>query len=72
MDGDFEFCLDNSFSRFSDKIVFFELMTDEDNDEVQLDMDYDMETHYEMKIEDFRVSIGEINHNIWERKPWYM
>ena len=33
MDGDYQFCLDNTFSRFSDKIVFFELITDEDNEE---------------------------------------
>ena len=57
MEGDYQFCIDNSFSRFSDKVVFFELMTDEEDERMQMDMDYDMESNYEMKIEDFRVSV---------------
>lgn len=60
-EGDYKFCLDNTFSRFSNKIVFFEILTDdadpnwnfENFEDLELD---DVVTRYEMKLEDFRVS----------------
>ena len=54
-EGDYIFCLDNTFSRFSQKLVFFELLTDEDDGETIEDSDYEMDSRYEMKVADFRV-----------------
>ena len=33
IEGDYKFCFDNSFSRMSPKVVFFELITDHDDEE---------------------------------------
>lgn len=33
IDGDYQFCFDNSFSRMSEKVIFFELILDHLNDE---------------------------------------
>ena len=59
-DGDYMFCLENTFSRFSEKLVFFELITDEDDIDGDIfeDSDYQMDSRYEMKVEDFRVCIA--------------
>ena len=59
MVGDYRFCLDNRFSRFSKKLVYFELETtsedDDDDDDWQLNKD-ELEELVDMKIEDFKVS----------------
>ena len=51
--------MDNTFSHFTEKLVFFELITDEDDeDEINaIESDYQMAEHFEMKIEDFRVML---------------
>ncbi len=56
-EGDYAFCLDNTFSRFSNKVVFFELITDtEESYNIE---DYNLqeiaEEDYEVKLEDFKV-----------------
>lgn len=33
MEGDYKFCFDNSFSRMSPKVVFFELIAEHDDEE---------------------------------------
>lgn len=33
LEGDYKFCFDNSFSRMSPKVVFFEIMGDSDDDD---------------------------------------
>ena len=60
-DGDYKICFDNTFSRFSNKLTFFEIITDdpdpnweklnqlEDIDEVVQD------TEYEFKLDSFKV-----------------
>ena len=54
-EGDYKFCLDNSFSRFSRKMVFFELVTDDEEEEQEVpDLPTD-ESFYEMKLEDIKV-----------------
>lgn len=32
IEGDYQLCFDNTFSRFSPKLVFFEILADEDED----------------------------------------
>ena len=58
-EGDYRFCLDNTFSRFSKKLVFFELITDTADlnwaNYEDLDVD-DTESLFEMKVEDFKVN----------------
>ena len=59
-DGDYMFCLDNTFSRFSSKQVFFEFMTehddDDDGDPLKVTALLDDLSHYDMQLDDFRVS----------------
>ena len=60
-DGDYKFCLDNSFSHFSSKVVFFEILTDDPDPSWNVDhfeniIPEDLTT-YEMKLEDFMVRI---------------
>lgn len=55
--GEFQFCIDNTFSRFSNKVVFFELVLygveEEDTDDGDADTE---ENIYEIKLDDIRVS----------------
>ena len=39
MEGDYRFCFDNSFSRMSPKVVFFELIAERDDDDEDDDDD---------------------------------
>ena len=32
IEGDYQLCFDNTFSRFSPKLVFFEILADDDDD----------------------------------------
>lgn len=59
MDGDYEFCFDNSFSRMSEKVIFFELILDHMNEEGEEQEDwknYVIGTDLlDMKLEDILV-----------------
>ena len=62
-EGDYRFCLDNTFSRFSHKQVFFEFLTEHDDDDDDNDqfkkftaLPDDLST-LDMKLDDFLVSI---------------
>ena len=57
-DGDYVMCFDNTFSRFSNKLVFFEFITDEPEPEEDWEkMAANAEAEViDMQIEDFRVS----------------
>jgi len=65
-DGDHKFCLDNSFSRFSRKLVFFELLTDDEdlNDDAgKVDYDFaedNTEDIYEVKLEEVKANVDSI------------
>ena len=57
IEGDYQFCLDNSFSRFARKLAFFELITEDEEEEDDInapDLPVD-ETLYDMKMEDMKV-----------------
>jgi hypothetical protein len=55
--GDHQFCLDNSFSHFSNKVVFFELFIDDNkNDEDEFSLVDQEDDDYEYKLEDFKVA----------------
>ncbi len=70
-DGVYMFCLDNTFSRFSKKMVFFEIITeDADEDWVNLkgfeEYDYEnanAQNNYDIKIEDMKVCMLTVNVN---------
>ncbi|KAG8555677.1 hypothetical protein GDO81_017776 [Engystomops pustulosus] len=40
VDGDYQFCFDNTFSRISEKVIFFELILDHLNEEVEEQEDW--------------------------------
>ncbi|XP_041365221.1 transmembrane emp24 domain-containing protein 1-like [Gigantopelta aegis] len=70
MIGDYKFCLDNRFSRFSKKLVFFELTTtsgddddDDDDDDWEPNKDELVEL-VDMKIEDFKNIIASVKVNL--------
>lgn len=54
--GDFKFCIDNSFSHFSNKIVFFELYVNDETEQNRANIVSSEEAaDYEYKLDDFRV-----------------
>lgn len=59
MEGDYEICFDNSFSRFSEKMVFFEIIIEGQGGDVVGDEDWrglePDESLLEYKLEDIRV-----------------
>ncbi|XP_040264290.1 transmembrane emp24 domain-containing protein 5 [Bufo bufo] len=63
VDGDYEFCFDNTFSRISEKVIFFELILDHMNDgEEQEDWkNYVIGTDLlDMKLEDILETINSV------------
>lgn len=70
LNGDFRFCFDNTFSTFSQKTVFFDLMVDtEDNQDKDYDDDKEMELGnsaetYIMRIRDISESVTRVKDNV--------
>ncbi|XP_063390884.1 transmembrane emp24 domain-containing protein 5 [Cydia fagiglandana] len=70
VEGDYRFCFDNSFSTFSTKTVFFDLMTTSDDaPEHDYDEDKEMELgnsleSYIMKVRDISESITRVKDNV--------
>ncbi|NP_001090383.1 transmembrane p24 trafficking protein 5 L homeolog precursor [Xenopus laevis] len=64
VDGDYQFCFDNTFSRMSEKVIFFELILDHLNDEGNEQEDwknYIMGTDLlDMKLEDILETINSV------------
>jgi emp24/gp25L/p24 family/GOLD len=59
--GDFKFCIDNSFSRISNKVVFFELFIDDQTEQNRASVvNSEDAADYEYKLDDFRVTYCEI------------
>ena len=57
--GDYAFCIDNSFSHFANKVVFFELYMDTDDEDEDLDaelLNEANEDEYVYKLDDFKVT----------------
>ncbi|XP_046364898.1 transmembrane emp24 domain-containing protein 5-like [Haliotis rufescens] len=62
--GDFKFCLDNTFSRLSKKVVYFELMTDEEEeDDWKPDKD-ELAELVDMTMEDFKSIMTNVKTNL--------
>ncbi|XP_026762333.2 transmembrane emp24 domain-containing protein 5-like [Galleria mellonella] len=70
LDGDYRFCFDNTFSTFSQKTVFFDLMIDtEDTQEKDYDDDREMELGnaaetYMMRVRDISESVSRVRDNV--------
>jgi protein ERP2 len=65
--GDYSFCFDNSFSHFSNKVVFFDLYiaTDDDNGDVdKMFAALPDDTDYEVKLDDFKDTVDKIRDNL--------
>ncbi|ESO97838.1 hypothetical protein LOTGIDRAFT_228384 [Lottia gigantea] len=65
--GAYRFCMDNSFSRFTHKVVFFELLTEDDEDEDDKDWDLEKDEiaeYIDMTIEDLKTLIGTVKSNL--------
>ncbi|CAJ1075235.1 transmembrane emp24 domain-containing protein 1-like [Xyrichtys novacula] len=67
-EGDYRFCFDNSFSKLSEKMVFFELTTNnpdiEEGAQVQwVDMDR-TDSLLEYKLEDIRATMDSVHRNL--------
>lgn len=54
--GDYAFCIDNSFSHFTNKVVFFELYSAADEEEDETLAGALEEADYDFKLEDFKVT----------------
>lgn len=58
-EGDYQICFDNSFSRFSEKMVFFEVILENSATDATVDEEWarlgDPENLLEYKLEDIRV-----------------
>ncbi|ELU05584.1 hypothetical protein CAPTEDRAFT_107686 [Capitella teleta] len=59
--GDHQFCIDNTFSRFSNKVVFFELVADSD-EETKPDLGTAIpdEEKYDIKLDDIKTSLDKV------------
>ena len=60
MAGDMKLCLDNTFSHFSNKLVFFEIISDEDDDsdekeEFGAGAQEELQQIMDMTLDDFKV-----------------
>lgn len=59
--GDYQICFDNSFSRFSEKMVFFEVILENAANDATVEDEWaglgEPETMLEYKLEDIRVKI---------------
>lgn len=67
-EGDYEICFDNSFSRFSEKMVFFEIIIEGQGGDVGGDdewagLEEPEGSLLEYKLEDIRVSFRFLNSN---------
>ncbi|KAL3841382.1 hypothetical protein ACJMK2_019536 [Sinanodonta woodiana] len=68
--GDYKICLDNTFSHFSSKLVFLELLTDEDEDDEEDDdgewagAKEELGDLVDMKVEDFQKIINNMKANL--------
>ncbi|XP_076841980.1 transmembrane emp24 domain-containing protein 1b [Brachyhypopomus gauderio] len=67
-DGDYRICFDNSFSRFSEKMVFFEIIIEGTANDMGPDDEWaglaEPENLLEYKLEDFRVSIDSVHRHL--------
>ncbi|CAH0730737.1 unnamed protein product, partial [Brenthis ino] len=70
LEGDYRFCFDNTFSTFSEKTVFFDLMIDnEETSEKDYDEDKEMELGnsaetYMMRVKDISDSVSRVKDNV--------
>ncbi|XP_045456750.1 transmembrane emp24 domain-containing protein 5-like [Melitaea cinxia] len=70
LEGDYRFCFDNTFSTFSEKTVFFDLMMEsEDSNEKDYEDDREMELGndaetYLMRVSDISDSVARIRDNV--------
>ncbi|XP_074659995.1 transmembrane emp24 domain-containing protein 1-like [Tubulanus polymorphus] len=62
--GDYRFCFDNSFSRFSSKLVFFDLTTNEEDETKDWSKITVEDTLVDMRLEDFRMSMDKVKKSL--------
>ncbi|XP_064634670.1 transmembrane emp24 domain-containing protein 1-like [Lineus longissimus] len=62
--GDYQICFDNSFSRFTRKLVFFEVVTDEEDPTQDWSKVAAAETEIDIKLEDFRMTMDKVKRNL--------
>ncbi|XP_026500933.1 transmembrane emp24 domain-containing protein 5 [Vanessa tameamea] len=70
LEGDYRFCFDNSFSTFSEKTVFFDLMIENDDtnekdyeDDKEMELGNAAET-YMMRVRDISESVNKLKDNV--------
>ncbi|XP_066516592.1 transmembrane emp24 domain-containing protein 1b [Hoplias malabaricus] len=67
-EGDYQICFDNSFSRFSEKMVFFEVILDSSANDVGAEDEWaglgEPESVLEYKLEDIRESMDSIHRRL--------
>ncbi|XP_046975259.1 transmembrane emp24 domain-containing protein 5 [Vanessa cardui] len=70
LEGDYRFCFDNSFSTFSEKTVFFDLMIENDDtsekdyeDDKEMELGNAAET-YMMRVRDISESVSKLKDNV--------
>ncbi|CAG2202966.1 ERP2 [Mytilus edulis] len=67
IEGDYQLCFDNTFSRFSSKLVFFEILSDENDDENTTNWKNAKEelgTLIDMTVDDFQKLIDNVQTNL--------
>ncbi|KAG9262848.1 transmembrane emp24 domain-containing protein 1-like [Astyanax mexicanus] len=67
-EGDYQFCFDNSFSRFSEKMVFFEVILESSANDAGADDEWaglgEPENLLEYKLEDIRESMDSVHRHL--------
>ncbi|XP_028828334.1 transmembrane emp24 domain-containing protein 1b [Denticeps clupeoides] len=69
-DGDYQICFDNTFSRFSEKMVFFEVILDGQGGDEEWAGLAESENLLEYKLEDIRESIDSVHRRL--ERSWQM
>ncbi|KAI8427243.1 hypothetical protein MSG28_014840 [Choristoneura fumiferana] len=67
LDGDYRFCFDNTFSTFSTKTVFLDLLTrnkDLPDDDYDNDKEMELAETYMMKVRDIAESVSRVRDNV--------
>lgn len=67
--GDMKLCLDNTFSHFSNKLVFFEIISDEEDDSDEKDIfgegaQEELQQIMDMTLDDFKVKMDHMKDNL--------
>lgn len=78
MDGDYRVCFDNSFSRMTPKVLFFEIYADAADDHIDefrelagdIEIPTEEQEQLDMTVKDIQVILGRVHVNLEKATKW--